>query len=126
MKRSALAALLVMGAVGCTAAPPAALVESKAASCIDSDQVIGRRVAGPAAVDFDVLGGVTYRNQLASACPGIDRLGKLAVVTVTSTSGGSRLCSGDRVRIADPVEAKATGLRSYPDCLLGSFVPVPR
>jgi hypothetical protein len=127
MKRWALATILAAATIGCAVAPePAPVSGSRSLSCIDTDQVIGRRVAGPGAIEFDVLGGTTYRNELASACPGLDRLGKAAVVGVTSTSGGSRLCSSDRVRVFDPVEAKTVGLRGYPECLLGRFVPIPR
>ncbi|HUG45295.1 MAG TPA: hypothetical protein VMK31_02130 [Sphingomicrobium sp.] len=91
------------------------------ARCIPSDQILSRRLAGASAVDFELLGGAVYRNQFASACPGIERLGELGVVAVTSGGEGSRLCQGDRVKIFDPVEAQATGLAAYPECLLGNF-----
>lgn len=111
---------------GCAAEPPPRQLAAAAPECIALDQVIARRAVAPAAVEFEMIGGRIYRNQLASACPGLERLGDLAVVAITSGAEGSSLCRGDRVRIFDPVEARATGLQSYPECLLGDFVAVPR
>lgn len=121
--RLATASFLVGASLAaCTQAPPASVQAlGPTTDCIPSDQIVTRRVAGPAALDFELLGKGVYRNQLASACPGIERLGNLAVVGVTSGGEGSRLCSGDRVKIFDPVEAQATGLAAYPECLLGDF-----
>lgn len=123
MMRVASAALVIAAALGgCALAPPAATEAlGPSARCIPSDQIVSRQLAGADAVDFELLGGAVYRNQLASACPGLDRLGKLGVVAVTSGGEGSRLCQGDRVKIFDPVESQATGLASYPECLLGDF-----
>jgi hypothetical protein len=117
--------LLCSAAAACTAAPPPGqqLAAAGAERCIQLDQVIARRASGPAAVDFEMLGGITYRNQLASACPGLERLGESAVVAVTAGAETGRLCAGDRVKIFDPVEVKATGLQTYPYCKLGEFTP---
>lgn len=120
--------LLCSAVTACTAPPPAGqqLAAAAAERCIQLDQVIARRASGPAAVDFEMLGGITYRNQLASACPGIERLGESAVVAVTAGADTGRLCAGDRVKIFDPVEVKATGLETYPHCTLGEFIPTSR
>ena len=117
--------LLCSVAAACTAAPPPEqpLAAAGAARCIQLDQVISRRASGPSAVDFEMLGGTTYRNRLASACPGLERLGESAVVAVTAGAETGRLCAGDRVKIFDPVEVKATGLETYPHCTLGEFTP---
>ena len=94
---------------------------SQAKRCIFLDQVVARRTVVPNAVEFDVVGGITYRNDLATACKSIERLGPSAVIGVTSDGDTGMLCAGDRVKIFDPVEVKATGLRSYPYCRLGNF-----
>jgi hypothetical protein len=110
-------------AIAVASGPPSAepTKDPKARSCIPLDQVVGRRTAGANAVEFDLIGGVTYRNELASSCVGIERLGPGATIAVTNAESGT-LCAGDRVKLFDPVEVRATGLRSYPYCRLGSFV----
>lgn len=94
---------------------------AKSRTCIPLDQVVARRTVGATAVEFDVIGGTTYRNELASACKGIERLGSSAAIAVTTGAETGMLCAGDRVKIFDPVEVKATGLRTYPYCQLGKF-----
>jgi hypothetical protein len=94
---------------------------SKPRTCIPLDQVVARRTIGANAVEFDVIGGVTYRNELASPCKGIERLGSSAAIAVTTGAETGMLCAGDRVKIFDPVEVKATGVRTYPYCQLGKF-----
>ena len=123
MKTPAQLILLCFAAAGCTAGPPPEpkATAAGAVRCIPLDQVIARRPSGPASVDFEMLGGITYRNQLASACPGLGRLGESAVVAVTAGAETGSLCTGDRVKIFDPVEVKATGLETYPSCQLGGF-----
>lgn len=126
MRRAVTWILVGTTLAGCAAAPPAQQLSDAAPTCIALDQVITKKAVAPAAIHFEMVGGRTFRNQLASACPGLDRLGDLAVVAVTSGGEGSRLCRGDRVRVFDPVEARAIGLRSYPECVLGDFVELPR
>jgi len=126
MKAWAPSILLSAATVACTASPPPQQAAAAGGvSCIISDQIVGRRLASPTAVDFDVLGGTTYRNELARACPGLERLGASAIVAVTGGADPGRLCAGDRVQIFDPVEVKATGLRGYPCCQLGKFTAMP-
>jgi hypothetical protein len=127
MKASTLV-ILCLGIAACTPTPPPEpqAIAANAVRCIPLDQVITRRVAGSAALDFEMLGGTTYRNQLASACPGAERLGESATVAVTAGAETGRLCAGDRVKIFDPVEVKTTGLQSYPECRLGQFLPGPQ
>lgn len=118
-----LAPLVLLSAVitACTASPPPQQADAVGIRCIMSDQIVGRRLAGANAVEFDVLGGTTYLNQLARACPGLERLDGTAIVAITGGADPGRLCAGDRVQIFDPVEVKATGLKSYPFCQLGKF-----
>jgi hypothetical protein len=70
-----------------------------------------------------MVGGISYRNDLQGHCPSAERGDPSAIIQTESQS--SRLCRDDRVRIYDPVEAQATGARSFPECRLGSFTPVP-
>lgn len=124
--------IVLVSLAGCSAAPPtdAAPSTNIAAGvrqdCIALNRVAGRRTVPPAAVEFELVGGRILRNQLASACPGLDRNENFTSIAITSTSGGGLLCKGDRIRVFDPAGAKATGLQSYPECLLGTFVEVPR
>lgn len=127
MRRTMFGILVGATLAGCAVAPPPTRpMSGPAANCIALDQVITRRAVAAATIDFEMIGGKIYRNQLASACPGLARLGDLAVVALTSGGEGGRLCRGDRVRVFDPVEARATGLQSYPECLLGDFVEIAR
>ena len=118
--------LLLIG--GCmaetTASEPAGTAAAQAApvSCINLDQVIARRPAGPQAILFELTGGRAYHNDLPDHCPGLERAGTAEVIAVEAT--GTRLCRNDRVRIFDPVEARNIGLSSFPRCRLGAFQPV--
>lgn len=95
-------------------------------SCIQLSQVAGRRVVGGSAVLFEMTVPSNYVNRLQGQCPGVARLGSTATVSIASGGDGGRLCRGDQIRILDPVEADATGLRSYPTCVLADFEPVLR
>jgi len=95
----------------------------KSRTCIPLDQIVTRRTVGANAVEFDISGGVTYRNELASACDAVERLGSGASFGVTNAETGT-LCAGDRIKIFDPAEVQATGLRNYPYCRLGKFTAV--
>lgn len=125
--RKMLAVSLVAATLGsCAVQPPAPNYAGAPSRCISLNQVIARRPVAPAAIEFEMLRGRTLRNQLATVCPGIERLGDLGVIAITSGGEGGRLCRGDRVRIFDPIEARATGIQSYPECVLGDFVELPR
>ena len=120
--------LLVTLVAGCTASPPpppAQATAARGARCIQVDQVVARRAVGPNAVEFDLLGGTTYRNQLEAPCTNLERLGTTAAVAITSGAETGRLCAGDRVKIFDPAEVQATGLAGYPFCKLGEFTAIP-
>lgn len=93
--------------------------------CIPLDQVVGRRVVGSHLV-FETTGPTDFRNDLIGGCPRLVRLRSSATVSIASGGDGGQLCRGDRVRIADPVEAGATGLLNQPTCQLGDFRLVSR
>jgi hypothetical protein len=44
---------------------------------------------------------------------------------VETVSQGTQICRDDRVRVFDPIEAKGTGIRSFPQCRIGSITAVP-
>lgn len=118
-----LVSVLPLAAVAaCTAQPPGppALAARAAGSCIDLSQVTSRHVAGPSAVVFETTHG-TYRADLQGSCAA--RADASAIVETVSRSG--QLCRDDRVRVFDPVEAKATGARSFPQCRVLALTPIP-
>jgi hypothetical protein len=118
--------LLFAGVGACNAqpapAPPLATAGAQA-NCIDLTRVSGRRVLPPSAVLFEMVGDVSYRNDLQGSCPSAARADPSAIIQTESQS--PRLCRDDRIRIYDPVEARATGASSFPLCRLGSFTAVP-
>lgn len=123
MKR--LVGLVFAGLAGCSAQPSASPPLAEASgqvNCIDLAQVSGRRVVAPNAVEFEMVGGLTYRNELQGSCPSAARGDPSAIIQTESQS--TRICRDDRIRIYDPVEARATGASSFPVCRLGSFTAV--
>ena len=118
--------LTVLLLAACSTSPRVPLPQGATQQrCIALDQVAGRRAASGNSLEFELSDGSIFRNQLDGRCPGLERLGATATVSVASGGEGGMLCRGDRVRIADPVEAQATGLRSYPNCILGDFTRLP-
>ena len=127
--KTVLPVLLTATLIGCTAAPPppgqqAMAMPPGAQNCIPLSQIAGRRVEPPNSVMFEVAGPVNYRNDLIGECPGLARLGSTAAIEFVNPTG-SQICRDDRIRVFDPVEAKATGIRGEPVCRLGAFIPVP-
>lgn len=120
MIRRLLPLLLLAGpALAQTAAKPA----PKPVSCIDSDQIEGREGESDRTILFRMSGGITYRNTLRGACPGLAEVGGFRFLATEQQ--GTRLCNGDLIRAVDPVGARATGIRSYAACPLGDFTEVP-
>ena len=119
-------AVAFAGLAACTAQPPTpppVAAQGAEVSCIDLKQVVARRVQPPASVLFEMSGGITYRTDLVGGCPGAERAD--ASTIVQTESQGTQLCRDEHIRIYDPVEAKATGARSFPACRVGAFVAVP-
>lgn len=118
--------LLFAGVGACSAqpsAPPPLAQAGAQVNCIDLTTVSGRHVLPPNAVVFDTVGGISYRNDLVGTCPSAARADPSAIIQTESQS--PRLCRDDRIRIYDPVDARATGASSFPVCRLGSFTAVP-
>ena len=98
----------------------------QSARCIPLNQVAGRRVLPDGSLLFEAIGGVDYRNRLASQCPGAARIHRSAVISLVDPTSGIQLCRGDRVRVYDPVETKATAAANAPSCILADFEVVAR
>jgi hypothetical protein len=126
MKRAIVLLCLAATSCGTQSAPPPArpIAAGAQVRCIDLQQVIARHPQPPSSIVFEMSGGVTYRNDLVGACPGVARATGSAIVQTESQS--TTLCANDTVRVYDPVEAKATGAGSFPKCRLGVFTSVPR
>ena len=106
-----------------TSAPPPLAAAGSQVNCIDLQQVSGRRVVPPSAVEFDMVGGISYRNDFQGSCPSAARADASTIIQTESQS--TRLCRDDRVRVYDPVEARTTGARSFAVCRLGAFTAIP-
>lgn len=118
--------LLVAALAACdaqTAPPPPLGARGAQVNCIDLRQVASRHVLSPTSVLFEMVGGVTYRNDLNGNCPSAARAGPSEIIETIGQS--TQLCRDDRIRIYDPVEARATGPRSFPTCRVGVFTAVP-
>ena len=114
--------LTAVALIGCSTTPqqlPQRL--AKAARCIDLNQVVGRRAAGPDSVEFELANGITYRSRVVGHCPGLKRLGASATVSVASGGEGGRLCAGDRIRVLDTLEVRMASIQSQPTCTLGEW-----
>jgi hypothetical protein len=119
MKKMAALPLAVLAA--CTAQPgPPALATRAAGSCVDLSQVTARHVVPPSAVIFETTHGV-YRAELVGNCAAR----ATSTDIVETVSQGTQICRDDRVRVFDPTEAKGTGIRSFPQCRIGSITAVP-
>ena len=116
---------LAMTGCGNPPAPPGQ-VSAASSRCIATSQIAGRRVVAPTTLQFEMIGPVDYINDVGAGCPATARLGSAATISIVSGGEGGQLCRGDRVRIFDPVEAKATGLAAEPQCVLGNFTPIRR
>jgi len=115
----ALAVTLVLSHAAMAAAPSGK--PPGAVSCIDPQRIDGKSAEGDDTIIFHV-GSKTYRNRLASACPGLARLNTFA--SLETEPWGSQLCEGDSVRVFDQDEARTTGLAGAPRCRLGWFEPI--
>ena len=91
-------------------------------SCIDVSRIVSRRPDGPRSLRFEMTGGTDYRNELTEACAPLEHATDFDILSLELH--GSQLCTGDRFRIVDPSEARAVGLRAFPECRLGRFVPI--
>ena len=89
------------------AADPAANA-GEARNCINLDSATVRRAVDERTIEFEMVGGKTYRNQLGGRCPGLRNaargFGGLAFDVY-----GSQLCRGDLVRALDPNSALGIG-----------------
>ena len=117
-----LAPLLLTGSVAFSGAPRGddRSVAPGAVRCVDPHQIVARHAERPGAILFEMTGGITYRNDLIGACPGVKRATSASIVQIEPD--GTDLCTNDSVRVYDPVEARGTGAAR---CRLGTFTPIP-
>jgi hypothetical protein len=125
MKAGLLVPLLLLPAACMQQAPPeaAAVSAGAAVSCIDLNQIAGRRPESPRYLVFETLGGLVYRNEVQGPCPALQHALGTEILQFEPAPGG-RLCRDDSVRVYDASEARATGVQSIPRCRLGAFTPV--
>ena len=122
-----LAPLALLGCTGERSSGPdeaSAAPIGPAVSCINLDQVSGRRPVAPRSIVFEMAGGVTYRNDVKDSCPSLERAD--SGYALAFDVYGSRLCENDSVRVFDPVQARAIPIDSFPKCRLGTFTPIAR
>lgn len=121
--RSGLLILSLVVLTGCAAQPPARLA-SGTQQCLSAAAISGRYAVPPNSIMFDMIGRTNFRNDLATACPSLQRLGQSAAIVFDSSSGG-QICSGDRVRLFDSRDMGPNRLAGAQICVLGPFIPVP-
>jgi hypothetical protein len=122
-----LAPLALLGCTGEHASGPeeaTAAPIGPAVSCINLDQIAGRRPVAPRSIVFEMTGGTTYRSDVKDSCPGLEHSD--TGYTIAFDVYGSRLCENDTIRVFNPAEAGAIPIRSYPKCRLGTFTPIAR
>ena len=121
-----IAPLLALGCTNERDAPDEASAApiGPAVSCINLDQVSGRRPVPPRSIVFEVAGGVTYRNDVKDNCPSLERADSASILAFEVD--GSRLCENDAVRVFDPLQARTMPVNSFPKCRLGTFTPIAR
>ena len=106
------------------AAPAAGAGETR--NCIHLDSATVRRAVDERTIDFELIGGKTYRNTLGGRCPGL-RDAARGFGGLAFDIHGSQLCRGDLVRALDPNSALGIGgeYRTAIPCPLGEFVLLP-
>ena len=114
------AASLLLAA--CSVQPQPSL-PAGAKRCIPAASIVGRYVAPPGGIMFEMTGAPHFRNTLSRPCPGLDRLGSSAGIVFENSSGG-QVCAGDRVRVFDARDLGPNRLNGAAACVLGPFVPV--
>ena len=102
---------------------PASAPAAGPVSCIDPHQIVARHPEPPHTLVFEMSGGITYRNEVIGACPGLARANSSSIVQIEPDSGN--LCMNDHVRVYDPVEVRGVGAGATARCRLGKFTPVP-
>jgi hypothetical protein len=116
--------LLVLAATAQSTARerPAPAPAGAPVSCIDPHRIVARHPEPPRTLVFEMSGGITYRNDVIGACPGLARADSGSIIQFETD--GTRLCVNDSARVYDPVEAKGVGARAFARCRLGTFTPV--
>lgn len=90
-------------------------------ACIDLTRVAGRRAESNRTLVFE-LTDRTYRNELAEACPGIERASNFGTLAVDAPE--TQICRGDMVRVYDPADLRGSSIKTAPRCRLGAFTRI--
>lgn len=95
---------------------PEAAANGKAVDCVALRNIRSTHVRNDRVIDFELVNGQVYRNELPHGCPGLgfDRAFSYRVST-------SQLCSIDVITVIRP---GGHGIEAGPSCGLGQFQPV--
>jgi hypothetical protein len=119
-----LVALSLAGGASQASLQDQAGAEQPSRRCLPLDRVISRTPQPPNHVRFEMADGTIYLSRPLDRCASLARAGQQDILVLSVD--GTQVCSGDRVRIVDPAEARATGIRAFPGCRLGPFIEEPR
>ncbi len=127
MRMFVLSLAAVAALPGCMAeAPPSTQMAAASGQvrCVPVRQITARRATGPRSLEFEMAGGITYRNDLPAVCPGLEN--RTGLDAIALEVDGSQICAGDSFRAFEPGEAKVVGIRAFPRCRLGAFTRTER
>jgi len=96
-----------------TAATPAGRVVGEAVNCIQTSRIRNTSVHGDEIIDFEMLGGPTYRVTLPNRCPSLGFEERFAYQTTIG-----QLCSTDVIHVLYSDGTRGAG------CGLGQFLPI--
>jgi hypothetical protein len=124
MSKIAMAAMLALPLVACTQGSsledsnqvraPEVRVVGEAVNCVDTRRIAHTRVHDDYTIDFEMVGGTTYRNTLPNRCGGL----RAEQSFTYDLRGTSNLCSTDVIHVLENDQRIGAG------CGLGRFVPV--
>ena len=95
------------------AATPAGRVVGEPVNCIQTSRIRNTTVHGDEIIDFEMLGGPTYRVTLPNRCPSLGFEERFAYETTTG-----QLCSTDIIHVLYSSGTRGAG------CGLGQFLPI--
>jgi len=96
-----------------TDAAPAGRVVGEPVNCIQTSRIRNTSVHGDEIIDFEMLGGPTYRVTLPNRCPSLGFEERFAYQTSTG-----QLCSSDIITVLYSDGTRGAG------CGLGQFLPI--
>ncbi|QIG81515.1 hypothetical protein [Stakelama tenebrarum] len=106
--------LMLIGAAPAAQDVPEATPAGEAVDCISAHRINHTRVESDRVIDFHMMGGKVYRNELRMRCPGLN-----ANRTIMYELHTTQLCSLDTITVIHQ-----PGLMRGATCGLGKFQPV--